>query len=84
MSKEELLAGILQLAPKERESLIHEAIESLPQDYVIESSMSAELRALLEGRYQDMVEHPDEDMSWEEVCAQLDERKARRQKRTVA
>jgi len=80
MGKDQLLAEILRLPPEERHDLIHEALESLPDKFAIDPSMTPELRAELERRHADMLANPDDEVSWEEASAELDRRAEARRK----
>ena len=70
MSKDELIAEILRLPANEQRSLIADVMDQLP-----DSDMTPQFRAELERRYQDMLEHPERESSWEEVSARLLARK---------
>jgi putative addiction module component (TIGR02574 family) len=67
MSKEQLLAEILQLPPQDRHELIQEAIDSLPEGYSIDPDMTPELRAELDRRYKEMLEHPGNEITLDEL-----------------
>jgi putative addiction module component (TIGR02574 family) len=76
MSREELLAEILRLPSEERRGLIGQAIDSLPES-VADPDMTAALRAELERRYQDMLKHPEDELTWDQASKELDRRKSR-------
>jgi putative addiction module component (TIGR02574 family) len=77
MSKEQLLAEILRLPPRERRELIGEVQESLPMDES-DPDMTPEFRAELERRCADTLAHPEKGSTWEEVSARLLARKNRK------
>ena len=74
MGREQLLAEILRLPAEARRGLIGDAIDSLPET-VVDADMTPALRAELDRRYQDMLKHPDAEMTWEQACAELEQRK---------
>jgi putative addiction module component (TIGR02574 family) len=77
MSKEKLMAEILRLPPEDRQALIHETIDSLPKEYVVDREMTPELREELNRRYREMLAHPERESSWEEVSARMRSKSAR-------
>jgi hypothetical protein len=77
MGKKELLAEIRRLPVEERRILIAEAIDELPGSS-LDPDMTPELREELRRREQDAIDRPQDEMSWEEACAELDRRKAAR------
>jgi putative addiction module component (TIGR02574 family) len=74
MSREQLLAEILQLPPEERQGLIQEAIDSLPGE-LTDRDMTPALRAELDRRYQEMLDHPERGSPWEDVSKRIRARK---------
>ena len=78
MSRDELLAGILKLPINERSLLIHEAMDSIPEEFKVDLDMTPELRAKLDSRLRDMEEHPEDCFTLEEAMAELDRRQEER------
>jgi len=71
MSKEQLLAEILRLPVNERRGLVEQAIDSFEGDAVSDPDMTPGLRAELDRRYADMLAHPDDEVSWDEVSKKM-------------
>ena len=77
MGKEQLLAEILLLPVDERRGLIEKAVDSLPNDPTPDPDLTPELRAELDRRHADMLAHPDDEVSWDQVSQQMRSRQRR-------
>lgn len=74
MSKEQLLAEILRLPVSERRGLVEQAIDSFEGDSVPDPAMTPELRTELDRRYANLLAHPDDEVSWDEVSRKMKSR----------
>jgi putative addiction module component (TIGR02574 family) len=77
MSTKQLLAEILRLPVDERRGLIEQAVDSLPRDPTPDPDLTPELRAELDRRHAEMLAHPDDEVSWEQVSKQMRSRERR-------
>jgi putative addiction module component (TIGR02574 family) len=77
MSKEQLLAEILRLPVNERRGLVEQAIDSFEGDSISDPDMTPNLRAELDRRHADMLAHPEDEVSWNEVSKKMRSRKCR-------
>jgi putative addiction module component (TIGR02574 family) len=77
MSTDQLLAEILRL-PREKQFELRDKLNQSLDDAEPDPDMTPELRAELDRRHQNMVDHPEDEVSWEEACAELDKRRAAR------
>jgi putative addiction module component (TIGR02574 family) len=77
MSKEQLLAEILRLPVNERRGLVEQAIDSFEGDSISDPDMTPDLRAELDRRHADMLAHPEDEVSWDEVSKKMRSRKCR-------
>ncbi len=75
MSKDEIIAEILRLPPDQQRNIIEQVINQLP-DSAHDPDMTPELRAELDRRSQDMLDHPENKLSLEQARAYLDQRRA--------
>jgi hypothetical protein len=77
MSKEEVFAALLELSEPEQRELM-DRLEGKWAGEEVDPDMTPELRAKLAERLRDMEENPDDEMTLEEVEAELDRRDAER------
>ncbi len=66
MSKDELIAAILMLTPEGQREVIGEVVDQWAE-IEPDPDMTPEFRAELERRHQDILDHPENESSWEEV-----------------
>jgi putative addiction module component (TIGR02574 family) len=72
MSAQEILAAILRLPPDQRQDVIHQAIESLPEDDAFDEDMTPELQAKLDRRLDEYLHDPSKGRSWAQVNARIE------------
>jgi putative addiction module component (TIGR02574 family) len=71
MTKSHLLTEILRLRPQDRQALIRDAIDSLPEEYAIDPDLTPEQSAELDRRLDDYIKDPSKGKSWEQVNARV-------------
>jgi putative addiction module component (TIGR02574 family) len=78
MSTDQLLAEILNLPAPQRQSLLRQAIDSLPDVDQPDPLLTPGLLAELDRRYHDSLQHPHAAIPFEELAARLDALKTSR------